>query len=289
MNTYHVGPGQTYSTIQDAIADINLRVPAPSALDRCVVMVWAGHYDSTAFGTIDIPAYVSITTPYETHDAVTLLNDTAPLFRCVGQFVGIQNVTVYLPAATDQYAILGNNQPKIRIKGVHAWTTGASKQGRFFKQSGNSWYNVSIRSCVINAGTTTSGGLPQEEGIVFFENTSGGTRMVDVWLEDNFWDCHTFTSDGNILAVHKCEDVRVMRSELRSITSILAPYGRAALVTIQSRVRFNHCWLEGRKNNIYVGSGGGISTADVYNTEGRGRTGAGIGGAGTVNQFNSRL
>lgn len=283
MSTYHVGPGQTYSTVQDAIADVNLT--PPTAADRAVVVVHPGQYDSTAFGTIDLPTYTSVTGAYASHDAVQLVNDTAPLFRCTGDYVGIHNLTVYLPAATDEYAILGNNQSRIRIENVKAWSTGATKKGRFFKQSGSTWVNVALTDCVVNALTTTSGGLASDEGIVFFENTSASPRWVDVWLSKNFWDCHSFTAQGNVLAVYKCDDVRVMHSELRAQGST----GRAALVTSQARVRFNHCHLEGKSASVYTGSGGGNSTSEFYNTEARGRFGATIAGAGTVIQANSRL
>lgn len=283
---FNVGSGQPYSDIQSAIADINLLSPAPSALDRAVVIVWPGHYDSTAFGTIDVPAFTSITVAVQTHDATTLVNDSAPLFRCVGDYTGFHGLTIYLPAATDQYAILGNNSSKIRIEDIKAWSTGSSKKGRFFKQSGSTWINVAIKNTVINAMATGSGGLSSEEGIVFLENTSGSTRWVDAWIMGaNFWDCHTFTSQGNVLAVYKCDDVRVSHAELRA----MGPTGRAALVTNQARVRFNHCYFDGKSASVYTGSGGGNSTSEFHNCEGRGRFGATIAGAGTVLNYNSRL
>lgn len=285
MNIYNVGPGQTYSTVQDAVAAIGLRTPAPSALDRVVVAVHPGHYDSTSYGTIDVPAYTSVSAVLPSHDATTLMNDTAPLFRCVGDYVGFHGLTIYLPAATDQYAILGNNQSKIRIESVKAWSTGPTKQGRFFKQSGASWVNLAIVDTVINALTTGSGGLSSEEGVVFLENTSGSTRWVDAWLQKNFWDCHSFTSQGNVLAAYRCDDVRISHTELRA----LGATGRAALNTNQGRLRFNHCHLEGKSASVYTGSGGGNSVSEFYNTEGRGRFGATLAGAGTVIQANSRM
>lgn len=284
---FNVGPGQTYADIQSAVADVNLLSPAQSALDRAVIVVHPGHYDSTAFGTIDVPAYTSISAAVPSHDATTLVNDTAPLFRCVGDYTGFHGLTIYLPADTDEYAILGNNQSKIRIESVKAWSTGSTKQGRFFKQSGSSWVNLAISDTVINALTTTSGGLSSEEGVVFLENTSGSSRWVDAWMQKNFWDCHSFTASGNVLAVYKCDDVRVMHSEIRSITS--GTHGRAALVTSQARVRFNHCHLEGKLNSVYTGSGGGNSVSEIYNCEGRGRFGASLGGAGTIIQYSSHM
>jgi hypothetical protein len=287
MNVYNVGPGQTYSTVEAAIADINLRVPAPSALDRVVVAVWPGFYDSTAFGTIDVPAYTSVVAVFpDAHDATVLTNDTAPLFRCVGPYTGFGGFTLYLPAATDQYAILGNDQSNIRIERLKAWSTGPTKQGRFFKQTGATWKNLAIADTVVNALTTTSGGLASEEGIVFLENTSASVRWVDAWFQGrNFWDCHSFTAQGNVLAVYKCDDVRVSQAELRAMGTT----GRAALVTSQARVRFNHCHLEGKSAAVYTGSGGGNSTTELEQCDCRGRFGATLAGAGTVINHDSYL
>lgn len=285
-SVFNVGPSQPYTTIEAAVADITLLPTPPSALDRAVVAVWPGHYDSTAFGTIDVPAFTSISAVLDSHDATTLVNDTAPLFRCVGPYTGFHGLTVYLPAATDQYAILGNNQNNIRIEQIKAWSTGATKKGRFFKQSGATWVNLAISDTVINALTTGSGGLSSEEGIVFLENTSASTRWVDAWFQGkNFWDCHSFTSQGNVLAVYKCDDVRVSHAELRAMGTI----GRSALVTNQARVRFNHCYFDGRSASVYTGSGGGNSTSEFMHCDGRGRFGATIAGAGTVISYNSRM
>lgn len=288
-SVYNVGSESwMYADIQAAITAINARSPAPSATDRVVVLVWPGRYDSTANGTIDVPAFTTISGAVRGHDMVQCINTTAAIFRCVGSFTGFYDLTIYLSAATDTYAILGNNQNAIRIG--HCWVFSEStvnRLGRFFKQTGSTWVNIAIHDTVINANTTGQGALSSEEGIVFLENTDASVRNCDVWLQKDFWDCHTFTAAGNVLAVYHCDDVRVMHSELRSLPS--GAFGRGALVTTQARVRFNHCHIEGKVASVHIGNGGGNSTAEFYNTEGRGRFGATTGGAGTIIQQNSHL
>lgn len=280
-SVYNVGPSSwMYPTVQAAITAINARSPAPSANDRVVVYVWPGRYDSTAFGTIDVPAFTTICGAMRGHDMIQLINTSAPLFRCTGSFTGFYDLTIYASAADDTYAILGNNQNTIRIG--HCWffsESTSNRLGRFFKQTGSTWVNVGIHDVVINANTKTQGSLTTEEGIVFLENTSVAVRNVDVWIQKSFWDCHTFTAQGNILAVYHCDDVRVMHSELRALPS--GAFGRGLLATVQAAVRVNHSFLEGKSAAFATGSSGGNSTVFAYNCELRGRFGAAAGGTGT--------
>ncbi len=286
VNTYEVGFGKTYATVQDAIADINLRVPAPSYFDRVVVLVWPGAYDSTAFGTIDIPAYTSITAAVRSHDATQLYNDTAPLFRCVGNNVGLCGLTIYPPFATDLYAILGNNQDRIRIEDCNMWAQGGSREGRFFKQDGPTWVNAGMNRVVINAATTTKGALATDEGVVMFRNSGSVGRFCDVWIDEPFWDCHTFTAVGNVLANYGCDDVRVMGGEIRSLPP--GSLGRAVLTTTSgARTRISPgTHLEGNLNSFYTNTG---CTTEVYNCETRGRFGATFAGPGARVTRNSSL
>lgn len=289
-NTYNVGPDAgMYPTIQDAIADINLRVPAPSVEDRAVVLVWPGPtYDSTAFGTIDVPTHVSIAGVAVTHDAIRVKNDTAPVFRCTGPVTGFSNLSIIAAAAPDVYAIEGNNQSRIRIDNVNLLGN-TSQRGRFFRQSGSSWVNVAIRGGFVNSFCNGNGALPNEQGVVLFENSGPATRALDVWLQYVFWDCHGWTGgvNGNVLALFGCEDTRVSFSEIRALggngRAILATGAGAA--TGPTKVRINHVYAEGSSAGIFVSTTGGTSQAFLYNTEARGRFGN---GATAPQYFNSR-
>lgn len=286
-NVYNVGKASwMFPTVQAAIAAVNARSPTPSSEDRVNIAVWPGYYDSSSFGTIDVPGFTTISAVYIGHDHTQLTNTNGPLFRCVGPFTGFTGFTLYPAAATDVYAILGNNQNNIRIENVKFFSRGGSFQGRFFKQTGSTWINVGINDVVINAGTTETGSLSSDEGVVMFENTSGSARFCDVWLQKNFWDCHTFTNVGNVLAVYGCDDVRLMHSEVRALPSG-GSFGRSILITnTNARVRMNHCHLEGNLNSVFTNTG---CTSEWYNTEGRGRFGATFGGAGTRIVRNSNI
>jgi hypothetical protein len=258
---YNVGKASwMYPTIQAAIAAINARSPAPSANDRVVVKVWPGLYDSTTFGTIDVPQFVSIIGGANGHDAVQVHNNTAAVFRCTGGFVGFTGLTFLAATADDIYAILGNNQNAIRIDKCFFFTSGSTFHGRFFKQTGSTWVNVSIVDTVIDAKTTGSGALSTAEGIVFLENT-GSIRLNDVWLQRNFWDCHTLPSGGRVLATVKCTDVRVMHCELRSIGGTGTGI---AVKTTGSKMRINHTYVECNGPGLESDAG---TTVVVYNSE----------------------
>src|SRR5690606_27836393 len=138
---YNVGKASwMYPSVQAAIAAINAGT-APSAQDRAVVQVWPGYYDSTTFGTIDVPAFVTVRS-VDGHDPAALVNTSAAIFRCVGAFTGFYGLTLYASAATDTYAILGNNQNTIRVGRCNFFSENASTRlGRFFKQSGGTWVN----------------------------------------------------------------------------------------------------------------------------------------------------
>jgi hypothetical protein len=249
-----------YASIQDAIAAINARSVAPSAASRVIVQVWPGRYDSTAFGTIDVPAFTTICGAVRGHDMIQVVNQTAPIFRCTGSFTGFYDLTIYASAATDTYAILGNNQNFIRIGGCWFFQGGLGGEGRFFKQTGSTWINVGIHDTVIDAFTTGSGALSTPEGIVFFENT-GSLRFNDVWLQRNFWDAHHFTSAGRVLATVKCQDVRLMHSELRAIGS----FGTGiAIETSGSTFRVINSYVEAITAGLTSDTG---TTVRIYNSE----------------------
>jgi hypothetical protein len=261
-DVYNVGTASwMYPTIQAAIAAINSRSPAPSAEDRVVVMVWPGRYDSTAFGTISVPAFTTICGAIQAHDAVQLINTSAPIFSCNGSFTGFYNLTFYASAATDTYAILGNNQSQIRIG--HCWFFSenvSTRLGRFFKQSGSTWINLAIHDTVIDAKTQGSGALSTAEGVVFLENT-GSLRLNDVWLQRNFWDCHTLSAGGRVVAAVKCQDVRIMDCEIRALgsngTSI-------AMKTAGSKMRITKTYAEAATAGLETDAGTDVK---IYNSD----------------------
>lgn len=249
-----------YPSIESAITAINSVTPVPSASNRVIVQVWPGRYDSTLFGTIDVPAFTTICGAVRGHDMIQVVNQTAPIFRCTGSFTGFYDLTIYASAATDTYAILGNNQNFIRIGGCWFFQGGLGGEGRFFKQTGSTWINVGIHDTVIDAFTTGSGALSTPEGIVFFENT-GSLRFNDVWLQRNFWDAHHFTSAGRVMAAVKCQDVRLMHSELRAIGS----FGTGiAIETSGSTFRVINSYVEAITAGLTSDAG---TTVRVYNSE----------------------
>jgi hypothetical protein len=283
---YNVGQAfWMYPTIQAAVAAINAQRPSPTtSQDFVVIRVWPGRYDTTAVGTIDLPAYVGVEAAIQAGifgaAVVNLRNDSADFFRLTGSNVVLHGLRFGASATAGVVAINGNDQSQVRITRCDVSHDGGNP-GLFIKQSGNNWSILLIEDCTIDCAHLSG-------YAVDLADPTGAARVVDVEISNAFWDCHHLTSAGGVLQVTRCLDVRVKNSKLRGTGAIHGNHCTGINSLTGSGLEITHSYFD--CTSASIASDSSVQTIRLYNTEAKGQfAGVALGGSTLLTHNNSTV
>jgi hypothetical protein len=204
---YHVGKASgMYASVQAAITAIEAG-PALSSTQRAVIMVWPGKYTHTA--VVTVPAYVGIVGVCK--GLVQFRNDTTNLFKCSGSN-WFEDFLVEGSATSSLYAFDCDNKGAIHVRRVDMLNNGGTARQKFLKQVGATWSVMFIEDCVVDFRGTS-------DYAVLLQNDSGAARVVDVNINDVFFDAYGLTTFGGSFLLRGVRDVRIKRSTIRGIAT----------------------------------------------------------------------
>lgn len=225
---WHVGSASwMYPTIQDAITAINADPTPPTFNNRAVVMIWPGYYTMTA--PITVPSWVGI--KGVSKGLVQLYNDTTNMFVCSDN-VWFEDFLVEGAPTTSISVFYGNNATGVHIRRVDMLKNNGNNKQRFIYQSGSTWTTWLIDHCVIDWWATSN-------YLNLFVNTSGVARMVDVHLNDIFFDALHLTTYGHCIGIRGCQDVYVKNATIRGIH----PWVTGVRLELGGVTGTPYCWV----------------------------------------------
>lgn len=257
-NVFNVGKASwMYPTIHAALAAINTGGP-PAANNKKIIKVWPGEYVSTT--PYVVPGFVAIKGCERR--TVVLVNNTGDMFTLAGSDITIESFAMGGDPGAAFVRVRNPNQNLFSARDVLHFGV-----CNFYAATGATWINAEFDNVLLVSGPPS--------GYLVDLNNSGGSRFVDVWIKNCFWDNFFLGGGGagdkgGCLQVTNCLDVRVMWSELRAAANNAGEFGVGINMLSNSDVRVENTYI-GRLPATGLDEKGMQSTVgcvlNVFNTD----------------------
>lgn len=204
LREFHVGPSAwMYSTVQDALDAIAALTTPPSLTAPVMIQIHQGYYVTTA--PMVIPEWVSVRGV--AYGACHLYNEDSDLFVASGNNIHFENLIIE-GSSTSFNCFDFHGFSRINMRRCDLLANGGVNTQRFIDQRGDTWHTHMITDCLVDDYIHSS-------YAVWFDNTSGACRYVDIEFDGVFVDTFFLTGYGGGFSFRSCQDVRFRNCKIR--------------------------------------------------------------------------